>query len=92
MWGSFKEFIIGTGTGLYTENPQVNPKAEFIPDITAEGLLKKDMEDLVLERRVVELLLDAKHVKEVKIVNGHVPGNIAKAIYGENVGTIIRAS
>ncbi len=78
--------------GLYTENPQVNPKAEFIPDITAEELLKKDMEDLVLERRVVELLLDAKHMKEVKIVNGHVPGNITKAIQGENVGTIIRAS
>jgi molybdenum storage protein len=78
--------------GLYTENPQVNPNAEFIPEITAEEILEKDMEDLVLERRVVELLLDAKHIKEVKIVNGHVLGNITKAIQGEKVGTLIRAS
>jgi molybdenum storage protein len=78
--------------GLYTENPQVNPNAEFIPEITAEEILEKDMEDLVLERRVVELLLDSKHIKEVNIVNGHVPGNITKAIQGEKVGTLIRAS
>jgi molybdenum storage protein len=76
--------------GLYTENPRVNPNAEFIPDVTAEELLEKDLEDIVLERRVVELLLVAKHVKEVRIVNGHVRGNIAKAINGENIGTIIR--
>lgn len=52
----------------------------------------KDMEDLVLERRVVELLLVAKHVKKVKIINGHVTGNITKAIRGEKVGTLIRTS
>jgi molybdenum storage protein len=77
--------------GLYTEDPRVNPKAEFIPEITAGEILKRDMEDLVVERRVIELLLDAKHIKEVKIVNGHVPGNITKAIHGEKVGTVIRA-
>jgi molybdenum storage protein len=30
-------------------------------------------------------------VKEIKIVNAHVPGNITKAVNGERVGTIIRA-
>jgi molybdenum storage protein len=76
--------------GLYKEDPKVNPSAELITEITAEELLEKDMDDMVLERMVVELLLDARHVKEVKIVNGHVQGNIARAITEGKAGTIIR--
>jgi molybdenum storage protein len=75
---------------LYTEDPNVNPSAEFIPEITAEELLRKKMDDMVLERMVVEQLLDAKHVKEVKIVNGPVQGNVTGAITGEKVGTVVR--
>ncbi len=82
--------LVKNVNGLYTEDPKINPSAELIPEITAEEILKRDMDDMVLERMVVELLRDAKHVKEVKIVNGHVPGNIAKAIQGEKIGTIIR--
>jgi molybdenum storage protein len=77
--------------GLYAEDPRVNPNAPLIREITAEELLEKDMEDMVLEKRVLELLLVAKQVKEVKIINGHVPGNLTKSINGENVGTVIRA-
>jgi molybdenum storage protein len=77
--------------GLCTENPKINENARLIKDITAQELLESDMEDLVVERKVVELLEVATNVKEVYIVNGHVPGNIEKAIKGENTGTIIRA-
>ena len=42
-----------------------------------------------MERMVVELLPDAKHVKEVRIINGHLEGNLTKALQGHNVGTII---
>ncbi len=49
------------------------------------------MEDMVLEPMAVELLRDAVHVREIKVVNAHVPGNITKAINGERVGTLIRA-
>jgi molybdenum storage protein len=77
--------------GLYTEDPRMNPNAELIREINAEELLERDMEDMVLERRVVELLLVAKHAKEVKIVNGHKPGYLTRALNGENVGTIIRS-
>jgi molybdenum storage protein len=31
----------------------------------------------------------AKHVHEIQIVNGLVPGNIRRALAGEHVGTII---
>ncbi|WP_292365696.1 MULTISPECIES: uridylate kinase [unclassified Methanoculleus] len=87
-----KNCILGKNVnGLYTENPFVNPDAEFIADITADELLEMDMEDMVLEPMAVELLRDAFHVKEIKIVNAHVPGNITKAMNGERIGTIIRA-
>jgi molybdenum storage protein len=77
--------------GLYTENPFVNPDAELIREITAEELLERDMEDMVLERRAVELLLSSKHLKEIKIANGHKPGMLTRALNGENVGTVIRS-
>lgn len=76
--------------GLYTEDPRVNPKAELIEDITVTELLKLDMEDLVLERKMLNLLPDMTNVKEIKIVNGHKRGNIGRAIRGEKVGTVIR--
>lgn len=77
--------------GLFTEDPRLNPKAELIEDITAQELIKMDMEDMVLERKMLHLLLDTVNVKEIRIVNGHKRGNIVRAIRGEKVGTVIRA-
>ena len=84
--------IIGKNVdGLFTEDPAKNPRAEFIPEITAGELMGMDMEDLVVERMTVELLQSALNIHEIRIVNCHVPGNIGKAIRGEKVGTVIRA-
>jgi len=46
---------------------------------------------MVLEPRTVELLRYARNLKEIRIVNGHVPGNITRAVNGEILGTLIRA-
>jgi molybdenum storage protein len=84
--------IIGKNVdGLYTEDPAKNPDAEFIPEITAAELLEMDMEDMVVERMTVELLRNAITIKEIRVINCHVPGNIGRAIRGEKVGTVIRA-
>jgi molybdenum storage protein len=77
--------------GLYTEDPFKNPDAELIRDITADELIRMDLEDLVLEPMVVHLLKEAVHIREVRIINCHKRGTIEKAISGKNVGTIIRA-
>ncbi|MGC9435034.1 MAG: uridylate kinase [Methanomicrobiales archaeon] len=77
--------------GLYTENPVDNPDAELIGDITAEEVLEMDLKDMVLERMVVELLCEATHVRRVRIINGHVPGTLTRALAGEMLGTVIRA-
>jgi molybdenum storage protein len=77
--------------GLYTEDPRVNPKATLIKDITVEELIRMDMEDMVMERKILYILRDADNVKEVRIINGHKPGMLERALGGENVGTIIHA-
>jgi len=49
------------------------------------------MEDLVLERKTVELLQHATNVRKIKIINGHKRGTIEQALTEEKVGTIIKA-
>jgi molybdenum storage protein len=87
-----KSCIIGKNVdGLYMEDPRKNPDAELIRDITAADLIKLDLEDMVLERMVVDLLSNAVNIREVRIINCHKRGNIEKAINGKKIGTVIRA-
>ena len=77
--------------GLYTDDPKKNPDAELIPRVGARELLAMDLNDLAIERKVLELLPNARHVREVQIINGLVRGNLTRALDGEHVGTIIYA-
>lgn len=77
--------------GLCTADPKTDPDAQLIPEISADELIAMDMEDIVLERMAVELLREAVHVREIRIVNCTVPGNITAAVRGVNVGTVIKA-
>lgn len=77
--------------GLFTKDPLKYPDAKLISEITASELLAVDMEDMVLEPKLVELLQYARNIKEVKIVNGHIAGNLQRAIEGERIGTTIKA-
>ncbi len=76
--------------GLFTEDPKANPDATLIEEIGNDELIRRDMEDLVVERKMLEILRNAKHVREVRIVNGHRPGTLTKAIHGERIGTVVR--
>lgn len=75
--------------GLYTDNPKANSKVDFIPRVGAKELIEMDLEDLVVERVLLDLILRAQSVTQVQIINGLIPGNITKALKGEHVGTII---
>lgn len=75
--------------GLYDDDPKKNPKAKFIPKISVQELLDRDLPDLVVERVVLENMLKASHMKEVQVINGLKPGNLTRALAGEHVGTII---
>lgn len=89
--GARRCILVKDVDGLYTANPKKDKKAKLIKTIRASEILQDDPEDLVVERKLVELLNSASNIKEVYIVNGHKPGNIEKAINGANPGTIIKA-
>jgi molybdenum storage protein len=89
--GARRCILVKDVDGLYTEDPKTNDKARLIKEITAGELLAMDMEDMVVETKLVELLSISTNIKEVYVINGHRPGNLEKAILGKNTGTIIRA-
>ena len=78
--------------GLYTANPKTDKGATFIPKISVDEMKAKGLHDSILEFPMLDLLNSARHVRQVQIVNGLVPGNLTRALAGEHVGTIITAS
>jgi molybdenum storage protein len=76
--------------GLYTEDPKKSPQATLIEEIGNDELIGRDLEDLVLERKALEILRETKTIRELRIVNGHKPGCLTRALRGERVGTVIR--
>ena len=78
--------------GLYTANPKTSKDATLIPKITVDEMMARGLHDSVLEFPMLDLLKAARHVREVQVVNGLVPGNLTRALNGEHVGTIITAS
>ena len=77
--------------GLYTANPKTAKDAVLIPKITVDEMKAKGLHDSILEFPMLDLLQSARHVREVQVVNGLVPGNLTRALNGEHVGTIITA-
>jgi molybdenum storage protein len=78
--------------GLYTDNPKTAKGATFIPKISVDEMKARGLHDSILEFPVLDLLKASRHVREVQVVNGLVPGNLTRALAGEHVGTIITAS
>jgi molybdenum storage protein len=78
--------------GLFTANPKTSKDATFIPKISVDEMKAKGLHDSILEFPVLDLLKAARHVRQVQIINGLVPGNLTRALAGEHVGTIITAS
>jgi molybdenum storage protein len=79
--------------GVYTCDPATagEGEAELIARVGAAELLEMNLPSLPIDRIVLELMANAKHQKEIQIVNGLTSGNVTKALNGEHVGTIIYA-
>ena len=75
--------------GLFTDDPKKNPKAKFIPRISVQELLEMDLNDLVVERVVLQNMLKAVNMREIQVINGLVRGNLTRALAGESVGTVV---
>jgi molybdenum storage protein len=75
--------------GLYTADPKKDSDATHIPRVSVQELLARDLDDLVVERAVLELMLRARHLKEIQFVNGLKPGQLTAALDGAPVGSVI---
>src|SRR5262250_3636535 len=78
--------------GLYSANPKTSKNAKLIPKIAVDEMKARRLHDSILEFPMLDLLKEARHVREVQVVNGLVPGNLTRALAGEHVGTIITAN
>lgn len=89
VFGARSMIFVKDEDGLFTADPKKEPKAKHIPKITVAELLALDLDDVVVERGVLELMQNAEHTRSIQIINGLVPGNLTRALAGEHVGSII---
>ena len=75
--------------GLYDKDPKKHDDAKLIPAITLSALMANLPAELILDRKLFTAWERARHVEQVQIVNGLVPGQLTKALDGETVGTVI---
>jgi molybdenum storage protein len=87
--GARRCILVKDERGLFTADPKKDPAASLIPEVEVHKLLDLDLEDLAVERAMLHALARARSVREVLLVNGREPGNLTRALAGENPGTRI---
>jgi molybdenum storage protein len=87
--GARRCILVKDERGLFTADPKKDPEAGFIPEIEVQRLLDLDLEDLAVERAMLRALARARSVREVLLVSGREPGELTRALHGENPGTRI---
>src|SRR5215207_7138255 len=91
VFGARSMIYVKDEDGLYTADPKKDRNAKFIPKITLGELKAMDLDDVVVERAVLDIMPNAENRRSIQIINGLVPGNLTRALEGEPVGTIITA-
>ena len=87
--GAARCILVKDERGLMTADPKKEPAADFIAEIEVGKLQKMDLNDLPVERAMLDCLARARSVREVLLVNGREPGSLTRALNGENPGTRI---
>jgi molybdenum storage protein len=89
VFGARRMIYVKDEDGLYTADPKKDATAEFIERISLAELIALDLKDLIVERAVLDLMKNARHLSEIQFVNGLKPGQLTKALNGEPVGTVV---
>ena len=84
--------IVEDVDGVYNADPKGDggQQAQLISEISAADLAKQQG-TLPVDRALLEVMANARHLERVQVINGLVPGRITAAVRGEHVGTIIRS-
>jgi len=72
--------------GLYDADPEKNPHAVLLPEVTYQEVLEKDLK--VMDTAAISLCRD--NGIPISIFNMMTPGNIRRVVCGEKVGSIVR--
>lgn len=91
VFGTRSMIYVKDEDGLYTADPKKDRHAKFIPRISVSELKAMDLDDVVVERAVLDIMPNAENRRSIQVINGLVPGNLTRALEGEPVGTIITA-
>lgn len=89
VFAARKMIYVKDEDGLYTSDPKKDSTSEHIPRISVEELMALDLEDLIVERAVLEFMARARNIREIQFVNGLKPAQLTAALNGEPVGTIV---
>lgn len=89
VFGARKMIYVKDEDGLYTADPKKDRRSKHIARIGVEELLKRDLDDLIVERAVLHFMTRARNIREIQFVNGLKPGQLTAALDGQPVGTII---
>jgi uridylate kinase len=73
--------------GLYTADPEKDPTAVMLPEVTYQEVLEKDLK--VMDTAAISLCRD--NGIPIAIFDMMTPGNIRRVVCGERVGSIVRA-
>jgi len=75
--------------GLYTSDPKSDSGASLIREISVKEMRRRHFQTLPFDRVVLDLLDNARLLHSLQLINGHKPEQIAAALNGEHVGTVI---
>lgn len=75
--------------GLYDKDPKKHKDAKKYGRVTLEELIANPPAENIVDEEMFRTWAEAKNLKRVVIVNGLVPGQLTKALDGEDVGTVI---
>jgi len=75
--------------GLYDKDPKRHADARRFDKITLEELMPQLPDENILDRELFHAWSHAKNLQRITIVNGLKPGQLTRAIYGDDVGTVI---
>jgi molybdenum storage protein len=89
-YGCATHTLIKDVDGLYDSDPKVNSDAKFIPEITVSELKQRKLQTLPFDRVLMDLLSNARQMKQFQIINGLKPELLVRALRGEHVGTIVK--
>jgi uridylate kinase len=74
--------------GVYSDDPKVNPDAQFIPEITHHEALARGLK--VMDSTALSLCMDNK--LPIYVFNMNDEENIDRIVSGERVGTLVRTT